>query len=84
MSNIFQSSFTPGKKPDGSKLSSSKVNSMFNPTFLPKVSKRFSHSYNTIRTLNKNNNLYKRTGKPVKPNTGSMDRLNKIKAAAMK
>tara|TARA_Y100001970_G_scaffold291693_1_gene429860 strand:- start:1171 stop:1425 length:255 start_codon:yes stop_codon:yes gene_type:complete len=84
MSNIFTSSFTPGKRADGSKFSSDKVDSMFNPTFQPKVSKAFAHSYNTIRTLNKNNNLYKRKGKPVKPNTGSMDRLNKIKAKAMK
>ena len=75
--------FTPGKKPDGSKFSSDKVNTMFNPTFLPKVSKRISHSYNVTRTIKKTK-LYLKKGKPVKPNTGSMDRLNKIKAAAMK
>ena len=48
MSNIFASSFTPGKRADGSKLPAAKVNSMFNPTFQPKVSKAFANTYNDV------------------------------------
>ena len=86
MSNIFQSSFTPGKKPDGSKFPSEKVYSTFNSTFASLgLRKRFADTFRCPRecTFNKNNNLYKRQGKPIKPNTGSMDRLNRIKAAVM-
>lgn len=85
MSNIFRTSFVAGNKMDGNKytLPQKKVDSMANPTFQPKVSKQFAISYLNTKPK-QNTNRYLKKGKPVKPNTGSMDRLNRLKATAMK
>tara|TARA_B110000967_G_C18639567_1_gene437823 strand:+ start:173 stop:430 length:258 start_codon:yes stop_codon:yes gene_type:complete len=85
MSNKKGSFFNPGGKHTVVKsiLPSSKVNSMYNPTFHPKVSKNTINTYTQNITSVKTTRYYK-TGKPGKPNVGSMDRINKIKAQAMK
>ena len=82
MSNIFRSSFVPGFQTLGI-LPSQKVESMANSNFQPKVSKNFIISYLKVKPI-QNTNSYKRNGKPLKQNTGSFDRLNKLKAIAMK
>ena len=85
MSNIYRTSFLPGNKMDGNKytLPQKKVDSMVNPTFQPKVSKQFAITYTNTKPI-QNTTSYLKKGKPIKPNTGSMDRLNRLKASAMK
>ena len=90
MSNKFRSSFSPGRNFTSS--NPSKI-SVLKPhqTVQPQISKGFSISYTDtskfIHTESYRKNMrtkIKAAGKPIKPNTGSMDRLNKIKAIAMK
>ena len=85
MSKIFRSSFVAGNKMDGNTytLPKKKVDSMANPTFHPKISKQFAITYTNTKAK-QNTTRYLKKGKPVKPNTGSMDRLNRLKATAMK
>lgn len=65
------------------RLPQAKTDSMFNPTFKAKVSKRFQLTYNFIKPFDSNNSFNKRHGIPIKQNTGSMDRINKLKAQNM-
>lgn len=85
MSNIKSSFFNPGgKKVVKSTLPAAKVNSMYNSTFLPKISKNTINTYTQVAVTTQKTTRYNKNGKPVKPNTGSMDRINRLKAQAMK
>tara|TARA_A100001011_G_C13833696_1_gene644022 strand:- start:107 stop:376 length:270 start_codon:yes stop_codon:yes gene_type:complete len=89
MSNKKVSYFNPGGQVDTSKVKKSvlpeaKVNSMFNPTFQPKMSKNKIITYTQQSSDQQKTTRYLEKGKPVKPNTGSLDRINRLKAQAMK
>ena len=85
MSNIKKNYFNPGaNRTSGTiKLPSSKVNSTFNPTYSKKLPKRLINTMNTDTKITTKSNIYLKRGKPGKPDTGSMDRILRLKAQAM-
>ena len=97
MSNIKKNFFNPGfNKIKGSTkkrvdivvggvttTTIEKKDTTFDPAYTPKFNLRLSQSLNTkpkIPLVTKT--IYKKTGKPLKPNVGSLDRIQRLKAAA--
>tara|TARA_X000000368_G_C23028280_1_gene711289 strand:+ start:1224 stop:1547 length:324 start_codon:yes stop_codon:yes gene_type:complete len=83
MSNIKKNFFNPGGNNNNAVLPKEKKDTTFDPTYTPKFNLRLSQSLNTkpkIPLVTKT--IYKKTGKPLKPNVGSLDRIQRLKAAA--
>lgn len=60
-----------------------KKNTTFDPVYTPKFSLRLMQTLNTKPNIPENTStIYKKTGKPLKPNVGSLDRIQRLKAAA--
>ena len=62
-----------------------KKDTTFDPVYTPKFSLRLMQTLNTkpnIPADDKKSTIYKKTGKPLKPNVGSLDRIQRLKAAA--
>jgi hypothetical protein len=87
MSNIKKNFFNPGAlNKQGTKkavLPSAKNDTMFNPTYQPKLSTRLVSTLNTDTSVKTKSTKYLKNGKPLKQNVGSMDRLLRLKANAM-
>jgi hypothetical protein len=91
MSNIKKNYFNPGgnktiaKVDSNAKLPEQKKNTTFDPNHKSQFSVRMTHNLtkeSKIPADNKKTINYKKKGKPIKPNIGSMDRLLRLKARA--
>jgi len=83
MSNIKKNFFNPGgNNKSNAILPTDKNNTMFDPNNGKKLPIRAISSFNSKNVVVETN-FYKKNGKPVKPNVGSMDRLLRLKAKAM-
>ena len=86
MSNQKKNLFNPGANNNTASLPKVKNNTTFDPLYTPKFNLRLIQSLNTKPNIpeddNKKSLNYKKKGKPLKPNVGSLDRIQRLKAAA--
>ena len=85
MLNIKKNFFNPGGNNNKAVLPIEKKNTTFDPVYTPKFNLRLMQSLNTkpnIPADDKKSTIYKKTGKPLKPNVGSLDRIQRLKASA--
>ncbi len=85
MSNQKKNLFNPGSNNNNATLPKVKNNTTFDPLYTPKFNLRLIQSLNTkpnIPDNDKKSQHYKKNGKPIKPNVGSLDRIQRLKAAA--
>jgi hypothetical protein len=84
MSNKKKNYFNPGRleKKKGQKISQfPQGKKSQNPNSILSFNIKKQKSFVGVKPIvNKQSQIYKKNGKPLKPNTGSLDRLQKIKA----